>query len=474
MLRNWKLFLLGMCLVATADAAPSKKVAANNESAKTFTCTTAKRDATTVDLLQVYYQAKQNDPEYLGALESWRSSREALPQGLAGLLPVVNLSANIAANKNETNGVKTSTFRTRGYSGTLTQPVIDIAAWETLRQATATVKQARAVLVAAEQSLITRVASAYFAVLLAQDTYKFVQDEFNATEKQYKRVQARNDAGLDSWSQVLSARAQRDSLDARRISAKNNVENARLSLEEITGRFPGFEGYPNLAKLYTKKKVSCKEKNVFKATLPQPASVGEWVGVALQGNPAYVAARYGVSAASANLGVKAAGHLPTLDAKGSITRSDNNNPGGKTNTFNQVAKLEATLPIFAGGGIFSKTREAYFDYEKAKADRLKQERNVISSTRQNYNDIIAGIQQIKADERAVDSAKEDVETKKAEYQVGKSIITDLLDAISDLSEAKNTLASDQYSYLNNILSLKSNAGTLQEGDVVSLNQHFIK
>lgn len=466
--------ILLACVLAASSAQAAKPVKGDALQTAALSCSTEAKEATTIDLLEVYQRAKQHDPEYLAAIETWRSAREALPQGFAGVLPVIAFTANISTNKNETNGVKTPSFSSRGWSGTLTQPVIDVSAWETVRQASAQVKQARAQLVAAEQSLITRVAAAYFNALLAEDTLKFVRDEREATKKQFDQVAARFRVGLVARSEKLSAQTQLDKVLATEVSAKNAVENTTLALEQITGYIPGYKGYPKLAKLYTKKRKNCSGKKVFIAKRPTPDSPGDWVKTALQGNPGFVASRYGVSAASANLGVKAAGHLPTVDLTGALTRSDNNNKTFPTNSFNQVAKLEVTVPLFTGGGTFSRTRQAYFDYEKAKALRLQQERSVVASTRQDFNNVTADINQIRANKQAVKSTEEDVKVKQSEKQQGSIDITDLLDAISDSSEAQKNLSEAQYAYFNDMLALKSDAGTLQDSDVIAMNQYFVK
>ena len=52
------------------------------------------------DLLQVYREALANDPQYQAARATAEAGREKLPQGVAGLLPVISGTANTTGNRN--------------------------------------------------------------------------------------------------------------------------------------------------------------------------------------------------------------------------------------------------------------------------------------------------------------------------------------------------------------------------------------
>ena len=54
-----------------------------------------------VDLMQVYREAQSNDQQYVAARATAEAGREKGPQGLAGLLPSINASANTVWNDND-------------------------------------------------------------------------------------------------------------------------------------------------------------------------------------------------------------------------------------------------------------------------------------------------------------------------------------------------------------------------------------
>ena len=57
--------------------------------------------ALSVDLLQVYREALVNDAQYAAARATAEAGREKLPQGLAGLLPVIGATGGTTWNDNK-------------------------------------------------------------------------------------------------------------------------------------------------------------------------------------------------------------------------------------------------------------------------------------------------------------------------------------------------------------------------------------
>src|SRR6185312_13243456 len=131
--------------------------------------------ALAVDLIDVYQQATVSDPTFQEAKATRLANREALPQSIAALLPNLSATADTTGNYVKTvrapvpDELGTFKFNSKGYTVTLTQPIINFGSLASVYQARATAKQADAVFGAAAQDLIIRVASAYFNVLLAQD-----------------------------------------------------------------------------------------------------------------------------------------------------------------------------------------------------------------------------------------------------------------------------------------------------------------
>src|SRR5438270_3034825 len=133
------------------------------------------------DLLQVFRDAQRYDAVYSSARYALEAGRERIPQARALLLPALNLTANVAAQRLEqesTNPLVTPSFvrspTLSGYTFTLSQPVFRPQNLVQRDQADYQVRQAEATFGQAAQDLAVRSGQAYFDVLAARDTLALV------------------------------------------------------------------------------------------------------------------------------------------------------------------------------------------------------------------------------------------------------------------------------------------------------------
>lgn len=417
------------------------------------------------DLIDIYKAALKSDPTYQAAVSTRLSQREVIPQSVAALLPNISAQANVSNNyqnitqpptAGQANG--TSNVQSQGYDISIRQPLININAWLAVKQARNTGKQADLTLAAAAQDLIFRVATAYFNVLSAQDTLRFAQAEKIADSKQLNQAQKRVQVGLDALTSVYEAKAAYDKSLATEISAENSLRNNQEALRQLTG-----QTYSSI-KAFTKK---------IPLLSPQPDNIERWINAATQNNLKLMAARYGVEVSREKIKMQASGHLPSLSLIGNY---------GKTATFNNVPSsfnknggtlgLELDVPLFAGGAVSSKTRQAQYDFQTASANLDNTYRLLIVNTRQKYNDVLADISKIKAEQQAIKSAQLSLDSTEESYNAGTRTVVDVLIAQQNLYDAKRTAASDQYNYLLDTLLLKQAAGSLKPDDLVQINKFF--
>ncbi|WP_342219999.1 TolC family outer membrane protein [Rickettsiella endosymbiont of Miltochrista miniata] len=415
------------------------------------------------DLIDIYKAALNSDPAYQAAVSTRLSQREAIPQSVAALLPNISAQANVSNNyqnitqpptAGQPNGI--SNLQSQGYNISVRQPLININAWLAVKQANNAGKQADLSLAAAAQDLIFRVATAYFNVLSAQDTLRLAQAEKAADSKQLNQAQKRVQVGLDALTSVYEAKAAYDKSLATEISAENTLRNNQEALRQLTG-----QTYSSI-KAFTKK---------IPLQSPQPENIEAWINAATRNNLKLMAARYGVEVTREKIKMQASGHLPSLSLIGNY---------GKTATFNNVPSslnknggtlgLQLDIPLFAGGSVSSKTRQAQYDFQTASANLDNTYRLLIINTRQKYNDVLADISKIKAEQQAIKSAQLSLDSTEESYKAGTRTVVDVLIAQQNLYDAKRATASDQYNYLLDTLLLKQAAGSLKPDDLVQINQ----
>lgn len=414
------------------------------------------------DLLSVYQQALQNDPVIQAAKATRDASMEALPQSVAALLPNIGATAeSTSVHTSQRSLAGTSdgrrggeSFNQHDYALSLTQPLFNFQYWMQVRASSDASKQAQATYNAALQDLIIRVSTAYFNVLNAQDTLTFTIAQEKAVANQLKQIKERYEVGLDTMTNVYQAQADYDGLVAARISAQNAVENSLEGLRVITGQIS-----PSLTPLSSVPLLS-----------PDPADSEAWIAAGEKNNWTLWAARYASLAAKENIRVSYAGHFPTVNAVGSYQKG-NDLGGAATNEtqWESQVGVQVSLPIFQGGAVVSQTRQAQDNYVAASDQMESSRRQVVLQAEQAFNNVVAGISKIQADRIAVTSEASALDSTQAGYKAGTKTLLDVLTAVQNLYQAKTTLATDQYGYINSTLSLKEASGSLCGADVVAIN-----
>ena len=132
--------------------------------------------------------------------------------------------------------------------------------------------------------------------------------------------------------------------------------------------------------------------------------------------------------------------------------------------------LQLGLPLYAGGAISSREREAAAIFEKSRQDLENARRSAALATRQSYLAVINGVAQVGALEQALVSSQSALDSNKLGYEVGVRINIDVLNAQQQLFSTRRDLAVARYNTITNHLRLKSAAGSLREEDLELVNR----
>ncbi|MBS3936302.1 MAG: TolC family protein, partial [Sulfuritalea sp.] len=201
-------------------------------------------DAQATDLLQVYRAALGHDAQYAAARATRAAGLEKLPQGRAGLLPTVGLTANTTWNDMESTArtsppvTRGADFNSNGWSVTLSQPLFRWQNWVGYRQAGLSVALAELQFAQAGQDLILRVTQAYFDVLLAQETLATAQAQKAAIAQQLELAKKSFEVGTATITDTHEAQARHDLALAAEIAAENDLAVKRQALRTLTGAAP--------------------------------------------------------------------------------------------------------------------------------------------------------------------------------------------------------------------------------------------
>jgi outer membrane protein len=206
---------------------------------------------------------------------------------------------------------------------------------------------------------------------------------------------------------------------------------------------------------------------------PQPNDIETWARGAEASNFSVVAARAGSEIAHYEVKRARDAYQPTVNITGSMQyqRADNGNLyiAGNNNQTNSTLGITLSVPVFTGGYIQSKVREAHAREDKADQDLELARRTASQSARQAYTGVDYGLAQVQALESAEISAKTQVDSTRLGYQVGVRINLDVLNANTQLFNTERDLKKARYDFLVNGLKLKAAAGSLVDQDIETVN-----
>lgn len=412
------------------------------------------------NLEDVYAIAETSDPQFKQVAAAKRAILERRPQALAGLLPSANLNANTTSNDQDITsqgfGASGSTnFNSHGYSLNVSQPLFRLDRFVQLRQASSLIRQADAELSSAQQDLMLRVSEAYFNVLAAEDNLQFAQAEKKSLSKQLDQAKQRFEVGLTAITDVQEAQAGYDLAVSQEIVAENEIDNANEALRAITGEYISHLNGLN---------------DGLPLVNPEPAEIDTWTDTSLQQNLDVLSARYAVDTARDEIRLQKTGHLPTLDLVARYGFDTSGGRFGSTSIHSTAVGLQLNVPIFQGGFVSSKAREAQQRLDE-QMQRLEQARRQAQRlTRQAYLGVISGISQVKAFNQAVISSETALLSTQAGFEVGTRTAVDVVTSERGTFQARRNHSRAKYDYILNTLRLKRAAGVLSSTDLTQISE----
>ena len=416
------------------------------------------------DLMQVYRDALAQDPVFGAQRAQYQATKERKVQARGLLLPNINATAGATYNNDNVQyksptSFPQGTFDWAAYTAgiNLTQPLYRPQNNVTNDEAGIQVNQAESQVSQAGQDLMVRVSQAYFDVLLAQFELLTVQAQKAATAEQLAQAKRNFEVGTATITDTYDAQARYDLIVAGELSARNDIEVRQAALQQIIGRVAG--------------PLSTLGGPVV-LNPPMPNDMDKWVEAAYSTSQQIQIAKANLDLATREVDKNRYGHYPTLDA---VANYNYNNQGNSTLGIGQdlkalVVGLQLNVPLYSGGSISSRVREAIANRTKAAQDLENARRTVAQSTRQAFLAVNTGLSQINALQQAVASNKLSVEATKLGQEVGVRTQVDVLNAQGLLFQAQRDLARAYYQTILGQLRLKAAVGRLAETDLDNINR----
>ena len=415
------------------------------------------------DLMDIYRQAKARDPVYIGAVNALRAARERVPQARAGLLPALSL---VGVTSRQTGQASFSEapyvdrdVRNRNWNLQLTQPLWRSASWAALDQAEQQELLAEAQFRQAEQDLILRTTQAYLDVLVAQEAQRVARLQVGAVIQQLELARRNFEVGTGIVTDVHEAQARLDLSRSQAVVAGSELKNKRAELARILG-----EPQPKLAGLRADSALPAIE----------PDDERPWMDSARDQAIPVRMAQAALEVADREIAKSRAAHSPTLDLTAGY--GTNYSSGSMTSpadisvrSRSRQVGLNLNIPLFAGGGVQARVREALALKDKAADELEAARRQAVAQASQAFTGVASGAAQVQALASAIASSKSSVDSNKIGFRVGSRINIDVLNAEQQLYTAERDWHKARAETLMQGLRLKAANATLAEADVSAVN-----
>ncbi len=408
------------------------------------------------DLQAVYRQAAATSPVVAQARAELDAALQGKPLARAALLPHAGELASGGMNTAYDTGFSTSPIST-GYhsdifSATLTQSIFDGQAFVALGQADSRIQASKAALASAEQSLAMDVTQAYFGVLQAQANERVAEQQVKLLQAVVDQTEASLQVGTGDIISVQEAQAQLNAAKADLIAASNGVAVSKAQLERLTHSPVG----------------TLQDVTVLQAAGPQPDRLEPWLEAALKNQPLLREARATLKTSEAQVQFEKRARWPTLTLSGVAQHAAGTLIPPLT--INQVgASLNLSIPIFEGGSIRAKTRQAEALAKASRANVLNLQDQTKLDTQTAFLTLQNSVAHFQAAQQSAVSAKTSMQGTRKGYEIGTRSIIDLLTATTNYGEAQRNYYLALYTNLVARIQLKAAAGVLTPVDIDSIN-----
>ena len=421
------------------------------------------------DLLSIYEEALEKDPDFNAKKADLKISKEFFNQARSGLLPQVRFSASTNWNEYYQERVLQNDYNTFNYNLNLSQPIFRLDSWFVTQQAKQNYEAAEARFAYQQQDLMIRVTQAYFKVLSAKSTLKSSEATEKALNNLFQTVTERFNSGAASKIELAEAKSAFNRAQSDRVLAEGNVDISFEELNSIVGR-------------QIKMVTPLNQNSEFIAPLED---IDLEVKKGQELNYLIIEARNRLEAAESNTKSKTANYLPRIDLNANASRrtskqytfdgveSDIDLPFSiPTETENRTFSIQFSVPLFTSGLNSSQRRQALLQEVRTEEQMILIERNVTQQIRSLYTALKTAELNIISLRIAVESSKDALEATRLGYDLGSRNLIDLLQAERNSSETQNRLSQAMYGFIVTSLQYKQAIGTLRPEDIVKINEQF--
>lgn len=355
-----------------------------------------------------------------------RQAEERNRQASAALLPTVNGVATSTWQDEPPPSATTTTpsnlTRQRTTRLTATQPLFrGFREFAALRQTRALLGAQTEDYYNARVLLFRDVAQNYFNVLSLEQELKNLDAEIAQNLEREREIQSRVRIGRSRISEVLNVQATISTLRAQVEQQQGQLQVAREAFAFLSG---------------------LEATTPLRDSEPLPGTLEplEHYMAGAAARPDVKASEQRLTAARENVKVAEGAHLPSLDLNGNYYLQR----PGYLDDIQWDVQLALTVPIYAGGALQSKVREAASQQSQAELSVSQVRRQAEQEIHALYQSVGSDLSQLAALETATEAARKSYEAQNREYRLGLVTNLEVLQALTAFQQNQRALDRARY------------------------------
>ncbi len=282
--------------------------------------------------------------------------------------------------------------------------------------------------------LVNQVTKAYYQLMLAQDSYNVLNENYKLAETNFNIVNAMYEQGRVSEYDKISAEVQKNSAWPSVVSGKNAVEIAKLQLKVLMGITADVDLVidDNLKNHEAEMTMAANNEIDLSnnSSLRQIDMQGELLGRQRK--------------------LMKTSYLPTLALVGSYQYQSMSNTNWEVNKFNwsnaSSLTLSLNIPIFKASNQTQLKSNKIQQYQLAET-RINTERMLGMQAQSYIDNMTKSAEQLQSSKNAVELAQKGLEISQKRYDVGRGTILELTNSQVSLTNVKLSYNNTIYDYL---------------------------
>ncbi|MCI1778939.1 MAG: TolC family protein [Bacteroidales bacterium] len=355
------------------------------------------------------------------------------------LFPQINIDGNYQRTIKKQvmhfagQSVSVGTSNTWSGGASLSMPLISATLWKSIKISAMDVEMAVEKARASKQNMVGEVRKAFYACLLAQDSYGVYLENYNNSVANYNEVKSKYEAGTVSKYDLITAEVNMRNAEPNVYDAKNMVVVSLWQLKALMG-------------IDLKTEISCRGKLTdFNGELEFYTG-----NLSLNKNSSLKQLDIQMDQLKETYKMEMAKYYPSLNFSMSykwIAMDDSYKFKDYTWNPYSIAGVTLSIPVFSGGQRYNNLRATKIQREQLKMQREQTQRDLEVSLKQSLNSMGTSIKQYDAAEQSVEGAKVGYEISKKRYEVGRGTWLQLNDSQVSLLRAKLNVNQAIYNFL---------------------------